>query len=95
MLGLVTTMTGNLERRDDLRRRIEEAAVWAPLDRLCLSPHCGFSSIHHGNDPSVGEPWTKLALVVDAAREVWGWPREFTDSHRVERTSDVVSRQEV
>ena len=72
VLGLVTTKTGDLEDRGDLLRRIDEATAWLPLDRLCLSPQCGFSSTHHGNELSVGEQWAKLGLVVDVAREVWG-----------------------
>ncbi len=71
VLGLVTTKQGELESRDTLKRRIEEASRFVPLDRLCLSPQCGFSSTHHGNALSIDEQWRKLALVVDVAREVW------------------------
>jgi len=71
VLGLVTTKQGELESRDTLLRRIEEASRFVPLDRLCLSPQCGFSSTHHGNALSIEEQWRKLALVVDVAREVW------------------------
>jgi len=72
VLGLVTTKLGELESKDDLKRRIEEAARFVPLDRLCLSPQCGFSSTHHGNALSQQDQWAKLARVVEVAREVWG-----------------------
>ena len=54
------------------RRRIDEAAKYVPLERLALSPQCGFASTHHGNTLSEDEQWRKLGLVVDVAREVWG-----------------------
>ncbi len=72
VLGLVTTKVGQLEDADALTRRIDEAARFVPLDRLCLSPQCGFSSTHHGNALSQEDQWRKLELVVDVAREVWG-----------------------
>ena len=72
VLGLVTTKFGQLERKDDLKRRIEEAAQYAPLEQLCLSPQCGFSSTVHGNNIAVEDQRRKLALVVETAREVWG-----------------------
>ena len=72
VLGLVTTKTGVLENRDNLLRRIDEASDFLPLDRLCLSPQCGFSSTHHGNALNAGEQWAKLDLIVDVARKVWG-----------------------
>jgi 5-methyltetrahydropteroyltriglutamate--homocysteine methyltransferase len=72
VLGLVTTKVGELESKDDLKRRIEEAARFVPLDRLCLSPQCGFASTHHGNALSIDDQWRKLARVVEVAREVWG-----------------------
>jgi 5-methyltetrahydropteroyltriglutamate--homocysteine methyltransferase len=71
VLGLVTTKRGELEARDDLLRRVEEAARHAPLDQLCLSPQCGFSSTVEGNDLTQDEQWAKLRLVVDVAAEVW------------------------
>ncbi len=71
VLGLVTTKLGQLENKDDLKRRIDEAAKYAPLDQLCLSPQCGFSSTVHGNDIAVEAQRAKLALVVEVAREVW------------------------
>jgi 5-methyltetrahydropteroyltriglutamate--homocysteine methyltransferase len=72
VLGLVTTKKGALESRDELLRRIEEAATYAPLEQLCLSPQCGFSSTVEGNVLSQDEQWAKLALIVDVAAEVWG-----------------------
>ncbi len=71
VLGLVTTKTGALESKDELKRRIAEAAKVVPLENLCLSPQCGFASTHHGNALSIDEQWRKLERVVEAAREVW------------------------
>jgi 5-methyltetrahydropteroyltriglutamate--homocysteine methyltransferase len=72
VVGLVTSKIGALERKDDIKRRLDEAAKYAPLDQLCLSPQCGFASTEEGNDISEDEQWAKLRLVVDIAREVWG-----------------------
>ena len=72
VLGLVTTKLGELESKDDLLRRIDEAARFVPLEDLCLSPQCGFSSTHHGNALSQDDQWRKLERVVEVAREVWG-----------------------
>ena len=72
VLGLVTTKSPALESKDVLARRIDEAARHVPLERLCLSPQCGFASTHHGNALGEDEQWRKLALVVEVAREVWG-----------------------
>jgi 5-methyltetrahydropteroyltriglutamate--homocysteine methyltransferase len=72
VLGLVTTKLGALEEKDALKRRIDEAARFVPLERLCLSPQCGFSSTHHGNALSEDDQWKKLERVVEVAREVWG-----------------------
>jgi len=71
VLGLVTTKLGELESKDDLKRRIDEAARIVPLDQLALSPQCGFSSTHHGNALSVDDQWRKLERVVEVAAEVW------------------------
>jgi 5-methyltetrahydropteroyltriglutamate--homocysteine methyltransferase len=71
VLGLVTTKLGTLEKKDDLKRRIDEASKFAPLDQLCLSPQCGFSSTVHGNLIAVEAQRAKLALIVETAREVW------------------------
>jgi 5-methyltetrahydropteroyltriglutamate--homocysteine methyltransferase len=72
VLGLVTTKFGELESKDALKRRIDEAAKYAPLDQMCLSPQCGFSSTVHGNNIAVEDQRRKLALVVETAQEVWG-----------------------
>ena len=72
VLGLVTTKFGQLESKDDLKRRIGEAAQYAPLEQLCLSPQCGFSSTVHGNLIAVEDQRRKLELVVEVARDVWG-----------------------
>jgi 5-methyltetrahydropteroyltriglutamate--homocysteine methyltransferase len=72
VLGLVTTKFGEMESKDDLKRRIDEAAKYAPLDQLCLSPQCGFSSTVHGNNIAVEAQRNKLRLVVETAAEVWG-----------------------
>jgi 5-methyltetrahydropteroyltriglutamate--homocysteine methyltransferase len=72
VLGLVTTKRGELESKDELKRRIEEAARYAPIEQLCLSPQCGFSSTVEGNVLTEDEQWAKLALIVEVAAEVWG-----------------------
>ncbi len=72
VLGLVTTKKGALEAKDELKRRIDEAAKYVPLDQLCLSPQCGFSSTVEGNALTEAEEVAKLRLIVDTAREVWG-----------------------
>jgi 5-methyltetrahydropteroyltriglutamate--homocysteine methyltransferase len=72
VLGLVTTKRPNLESKDVLKRRIEEASKYADLDQLCLSPQCGFSSTREGNDLTTDEQFAKLELVLETAAEVWG-----------------------
>jgi 5-methyltetrahydropteroyltriglutamate--homocysteine methyltransferase len=72
VLGLVTTKTGTLESRDDLLRRVDEAAAYMPREQMCLSPQCGFSSTVEGNAITEEDQWAKLRLVVDTAREIWG-----------------------
>jgi 5-methyltetrahydropteroyltriglutamate--homocysteine methyltransferase len=72
VLGLVTTKLGELEKKDDLKRRIDEAAKHAPMEQLCLSPQCGFSSTVHGNNIAMEAQRAKLRLVVETASEVWG-----------------------
>jgi 5-methyltetrahydropteroyltriglutamate--homocysteine methyltransferase len=72
VLGIVTTKTGKLESKDDLKRRIDEAAKFAPLDQLALSPQCGFASTEEGNVLTEDEQWAKLARIVEVAEEVWG-----------------------
>jgi 5-methyltetrahydropteroyltriglutamate--homocysteine methyltransferase len=72
VLGLVTTKHGELEARDELVRRIEEASRYVELDQLCLSPQCGFASTAEGNELAEEQQWAKLRLVVEVAGEVWG-----------------------
>ena len=72
VLGLVTTKRGELESKDELKRRIEEASQYVDIDQLCLSPQCGFSSTVEGNALSREQQAAKLALVVETAQEVWG-----------------------
>jgi 5-methyltetrahydropteroyltriglutamate--homocysteine methyltransferase len=72
VLGLVTTKTGSLESTDAIKRRIEEAAKFTDLDRLCLSPQCGFASTEEGNVLAEDEQWAKLRMIGEVAREVWG-----------------------
>jgi 5-methyltetrahydropteroyltriglutamate--homocysteine methyltransferase len=72
VLGLVTSKKGQLERKDELKRRIDEAAKYVDLDQLCLSPQCGFASTLEGNLLSEDEQFAKLRLIVETAREVWG-----------------------
>ncbi|MBO0810217.1 MAG: 5-methyltetrahydropteroyltriglutamate--homocysteine S-methyltransferase, partial [Actinobacteria bacterium] len=72
VLGLVTTKRGELENKDDLKRRIEEASRFADIEQLCLSPQCGFSSTKEGNDLTQEQQWAKLRLIVETAQEVWG-----------------------
>jgi 5-methyltetrahydropteroyltriglutamate--homocysteine methyltransferase len=72
VVGLITTKSGALEKKDDIKRRLDEAARYAPLDQLCLSPQCGFASTEEGNVLTEDEQWAKVRLVVDIAREMWG-----------------------
>ena len=72
VLGLVTTKFGAMEDKDALKRRIDEAARYAPMEQLALSPQCGFSSTVHGNDIAVEAQRAKLRLVIETAQEVWG-----------------------
>ena len=72
VLGLVTTKRPELESKDDLKRRIDEAAKFVPMEQLCLSPQCGFSSTVEGNALTRDEQIAKLQLVVETAAEVWG-----------------------
>jgi 5-methyltetrahydropteroyltriglutamate--homocysteine methyltransferase len=74
VLGLVTTKRGELERKDDLKRRIEDASRFVDTDQLALSPQCGFSSTKEGNDLTQDQQWAKLALIVETAQEVWDSP---------------------
>jgi 5-methyltetrahydropteroyltriglutamate--homocysteine methyltransferase len=72
VLGLVTSKSGTLESKDELKRRIDQAAKYLPLEQLALSPQCGFASTEEGNVLTEDEQWSKLRLCVEVAREVWG-----------------------
>jgi 5-methyltetrahydropteroyltriglutamate--homocysteine methyltransferase len=72
VLGLITSKTGTLETKDELKRRIDQAAKYLPLEQLALSPQCGFASTEEGNTLTEDQQWAKLALCVEVAREVWG-----------------------
>jgi 5-methyltetrahydropteroyltriglutamate--homocysteine methyltransferase len=72
VLGLVTTKRGELESKDELKRRIEEASRFVDVDQLCLSPQCGFSSTVEGNVLTYEQEVDKLRLIVETAQEVWG-----------------------
>jgi 5-methyltetrahydropteroyltriglutamate--homocysteine methyltransferase len=69
---VVTSKSGTLEKKDAIKRRIEEAAKFASLDQLCLSPQCGFASTEEGNVLADDEQWAKLRMIVELADEVWG-----------------------
>ena len=71
VVGLVTSKSGTLEKKDDIKRRLDEASKYAPLDQLCLSPQCGFASTEEGNVLSEEQQWAKLKMIVDISREVW------------------------
>jgi 5-methyltetrahydropteroyltriglutamate--homocysteine methyltransferase len=72
VLGLVSSKLPELEAKDTLKRRIDAAAKFVPMENLCLSPQCGFSSTHHGNNLTVEQEKAKLKLCIDTAREIWG-----------------------
>ena len=72
VLGLVTSKSGRLEPRDEIKRRIDEATKYVALDQLCLSPQCGFASTEEGNVLAEDEQWAKLRMIVELAEEVWG-----------------------
>ena len=72
VLGLITTKSPVLEDKEKVIKRIHQAAKYIPLDRLCLSPQCGFASCDIGNKLTEEEQWAKLALVKEIAKEVWG-----------------------
>ena len=72
MLGLVSSKFPELEKKDDLRRRIDQVTRYIPLENLCISPQCGFSSTYHGNIMTAEQQSAKLRLCVETATEVWG-----------------------
>ena len=77
VLGLVTTKSGELESKDTIKRRIDEAAKYISLDQLCLSPQCGFASTEEGNTLTEEQQWAKLRMIVEVADEVWGMHSPF------------------
>jgi 5-methyltetrahydropteroyltriglutamate--homocysteine methyltransferase len=72
VLGIISSKKRELESMDDLCKRVDEAAQYMPLENMCISPQCGFSSTHHGNDMSQEDQWKKMELVVNTAEKVWG-----------------------
>ena len=72
VLGLVTSKSGRLESKDEIKRRVDEAAKFVPIEQLCLSPQCGFASTEEGNILAEDEQWAKLRMIVELAGEVWG-----------------------
>ena len=72
VLGLVTSKSGTLESKDELKRRIDEAAKFVSIDQLCLSPQCGFASTEEGNILTEEQQWAKLRMIVELSEEVWG-----------------------
>jgi 5-methyltetrahydropteroyltriglutamate--homocysteine methyltransferase len=72
VLGLVTSKTGKLENKDEIKRRTDEASKYVALDQLCLSPQCGFASTEEGNILAEDEQWAKLRMIVEIAEDVWG-----------------------
>jgi 5-methyltetrahydropteroyltriglutamate--homocysteine methyltransferase len=72
VLGLITSKSGTLEKKDAIRRRIDEASKYVAIERLCLSPQCGFASTEEGNILAEDEQWAKLRMIVEIADEVWG-----------------------
>ena len=72
VVGVVTSKTGTLEKPDDVKRRLEEASKFAPLEQLALSPQCGFASTEEGNVLAEEDQWAKLKLCLDISNEVWG-----------------------
>jgi len=72
VVGVITSKSGQLEKKDDIKRRLEEASKYAPLEQLAVSPQCGFASTEEGNLLTEEEQWAKLRLAVDVANDVWG-----------------------
>ncbi len=72
VLGLITTKSGRLESKDEIKHRIDQAAKFVPLEQLCLSPQCGFASTEEGNILAEDEQWAKLRMIVEIAQEMWG-----------------------
>ena len=93
VLGLVTSKTGKLESKDELKRRIDEAAKYIPLDQLCLSPQCGFASTEEGNILAEDEQWAKLRMIVELSEEVWGQVGAWSSRARLARPGPASDRR--
>lgn len=94
MLGLKTSKFGELEGRDAIRRRIDDAARYASVEQFCLNPQCGFASTEEGNILSEDEQWRKLEMIVELATEVWdgkGCPATFGGVKAASRCSGICS----
>jgi 5-methyltetrahydropteroyltriglutamate--homocysteine methyltransferase len=72
VLGLITSKTGELESKDEIKRRLDEASKYLDVDQLCLAPQCGFASTQEGNILTEDQQWAKLSRIVEIANEVWG-----------------------
>jgi len=72
VVGVITSKSGTLESKDTVKRRIDEAAKFAPLEQLALSPQCGFASTEEGNVLTEDQQWAKMREVVELADEIWG-----------------------
>jgi 5-methyltetrahydropteroyltriglutamate--homocysteine methyltransferase len=72
VVGLITSKSGELEKKDDIKRRLDEASKFVAYDQMALSPQCGFASTEEGNILTEDEQWAKLRLAVEVANEVWG-----------------------
>jgi 5-methyltetrahydropteroyltriglutamate--homocysteine methyltransferase len=72
VLGLITSKSGTLESKDEVKRRIDEATKFAPLEQFCLSPQCGFASTEEGNILTEDQQWAKMREIVELSEEVWG-----------------------
>ncbi|ASK64124.1 5-methyltetrahydropteroyltriglutamate--homocysteine methyltransferase [Virgibacillus phasianinus] len=72
VLGVITSKSGELEDKESIKRRINKASHYVPLEQLCLSTQCGFSSTHHGNKLTEEDQWNKLKFIVDVSKEIWG-----------------------
>lgn len=72
VLGVFTSKHGELEDKETIKARIQEATKYVPLEQICLSTQCGFASTHHGNKLTEEEQWRKLKSIVDLSKEIWG-----------------------
>ena len=72
VLGLISSKVGDLETKDELKRRVDEASSYVPLENMCISPQCGFASTVEGNLLSEDDQWRKLELVTEVAEDIWG-----------------------